>query len=51
MGPIALLDFVGLDVAQAIGEAIDAAVPDAIRDRVAAGACGRKSGRGFYTYD
>jgi 3-hydroxybutyryl-CoA dehydrogenase len=51
MGPIALLDFVGLDVAQAIGEAIDAPVPDAIRVRVEAGSCGRKSGRGFYSYD
>ena len=27
MGPIALLDFVGLDVSQAIGEAIGAEVP------------------------
>jgi 3-hydroxyacyl-CoA dehydrogenase len=51
MGPIALLDFIGLDVAQAIGEAIDAPVPEAIRELVANGACGRKSGRGFYTYD
>jgi 3-hydroxybutyryl-CoA dehydrogenase len=51
MGPIALLDFVGLDVAQAIGEAIDTPVPEAIRTRVDAGVCGRKSGRGFYSYD
>jgi 3-hydroxybutyryl-CoA dehydrogenase len=51
MGPIALLDFIGLDVAQAIGEAIDAPVPEAIRELVASGFCGRKSGRGFYTYD
>jgi 3-hydroxybutyryl-CoA dehydrogenase len=51
MGPIALLDFIGLDVAQAIGEAIDAPVPEAIRSLVAEGALGRKSGRGFYTYD
>jgi 3-hydroxybutyryl-CoA dehydrogenase len=51
MGPIALLDFVGLDVAQAIGEALETAVPDAIRTRVDAGACGRKSGRGFYSYE
>ena len=50
MGPIALLDFIGLDVAQAIGEAIDTPVPEAILTRVSDGALGRKSGRGFYTY-
>ena len=48
MGPLALLDFVGLDVAQAIGEAIGEDVPAAVRDRVAAGDLGRKTGRGFY---
>jgi 3-hydroxybutyryl-CoA dehydrogenase len=51
MGPIALLDFVGLDVAQAIGEAIGAPVPQALGELVQAGALGRKSGRGFYSYD
>ncbi len=51
MGPIALLDFVGLDVAQAIGETIGADVPSRLRDLVAAGALGRKAGRGFYEYD
>jgi 3-hydroxybutyryl-CoA dehydrogenase len=51
MGPIALLDFVGLDVAQAIGEAIEIAVPDALLALVAQGALGRKSGRGFYGYE
>ena len=51
MGPIALLDFVGLDVAQAIGEAIGVAVPDTLLELVAAGSLGRKSGRGFYRYD
>jgi 3-hydroxybutyryl-CoA dehydrogenase len=51
MGPLALLDFVGLDVAQAIGDAIGAAVPDAVRKLVAAGALGRKSGHGFYSYE
>jgi 3-hydroxybutyryl-CoA dehydrogenase len=51
MGPLALLDFVGLDVAQAIGEAIEAPVPSSLRALVDEGALGRKSGRGFYTYD
>ena len=51
MGPLALLDFVGLDVSQAIGEAIEADVPDRVRSLVADGALGRKSGRGFYNYD
>ena len=51
MGPLALLDFVGLDVAQAIGEAIDARVPERVRELVREDALGRKSGKGFYNYD
>lgn len=51
MGPIALLDFVGLDVSEAIGDAIGASVPAALRTLVQEGALGRKCGRGFYTYD
>ena len=51
MGPLALLDFVGLDVAQAIGEAIDAPVPERVRELVREDALGRKSGKGFYNYD
>ncbi len=50
MGPMALLDFVGLDVSQAIGEAIDVPVPEKLRALVQEGALGRKSGRGFYSY-
>jgi 3-hydroxyacyl-CoA dehydrogenase len=50
MGPLALLDFVGLDVALAIGEAIGADVPERLRSLVAQDALGKKSGRGFYTY-
>jgi 3-hydroxybutyryl-CoA dehydrogenase len=51
MGPIALLDFVGLDVAQAIGESIGLPVPTRLTELVQDGALGRKAGRGFYGYD
>lgn len=50
MGPLALLDFVGLDVAIAIGESIEAAVPDSVRRLVADGRLGRKSGAGFHDW-
>jgi 3-hydroxybutyryl-CoA dehydrogenase len=50
MGPLALLDLVGLDVAQSIGRTIGADVPERIDALVAEGALGRKTGRGFYTY-
>jgi 3-hydroxyacyl-CoA dehydrogenase len=50
MGPLALLDLVGLDVSAAIGEAIGAEIPDRIRSLIAEGALGRKAGRGFHTY-
>jgi 3-hydroxybutyryl-CoA dehydrogenase len=50
MGPLALLDFVGLDVAEAIGESIGAEVPDRLRALVADGRLGKKSGAGFYDY-
>jgi 3-hydroxyacyl-CoA dehydrogenase len=51
MGPLALLDFVGLDVSKAIGEAIGAALPERLEELVERGALGRKSGQGFYTYE
>jgi 3-hydroxybutyryl-CoA dehydrogenase len=51
MGPLALLDFVGLDVAAAIGESIGADVPDRVRELIAEGKLGRKAGQGFYSYD
>jgi 3-hydroxybutyryl-CoA dehydrogenase len=51
MGPLALLDFVGLDVAAAIGESIGADVPDRVRELIADGKLGRKAGAGFYEYD
>ncbi len=48
MGPIALLDYIGLDVSVAIGDAIGANVPQSLRDLCAEGALGRKTGRGLY---
>jgi 3-hydroxybutyryl-CoA dehydrogenase len=58
MGPLQLLDLVGLDVAEAIGEAICAEsrdpghrAPERIRQLVREGRLGRKSGEGFYRYD
>jgi 3-hydroxybutyryl-CoA dehydrogenase len=58
MGPLRLLDYVGLDVAEAIGHSLhadsgDAAheVPGLIIELVGAGRLGRKSGRGFFDYD
>ena len=50
MGPLALLDYVGLDVAVAIGDAIGTEVPQRLRDLVAEGALGRKTGRGLYNH-
>lgn len=51
MGPLQLLDFVGLDVSIAIGESIGADVPDRLRKMAAEGKLGRKVGAGFYTYE
>jgi 3-hydroxybutyryl-CoA dehydrogenase len=50
MGPLALLDFIGLDVAEAIGDEIGTPVPDRIRTLVEDGALGKKAGRGLYDY-
>jgi 3-hydroxybutyryl-CoA dehydrogenase len=50
MGPLALLDYVGLDVAAAIGRALEIEVPDTLGALVAEGALGKKAGRGFYRY-
>jgi 3-hydroxybutyryl-CoA dehydrogenase len=58
MGPLALLDFVGLDVAEAIGDALFADSSEAAHkppglmvEMVGEEKLGRKSGAGFYTYD
>jgi 3-hydroxybutyryl-CoA dehydrogenase len=50
MGPLALLDLVGLDVSKAIGETIGEPVPPRIEQLIAEGALGRKSGRGLHAY-
>jgi 3-hydroxybutyryl-CoA dehydrogenase len=57
MGPLALLDMVGLDVAIAIGEAMHAQTglqshepPSRLRSLAESGKLGRKSGEGFHTY-
>ena len=50
MGPLALLDLVGLDVSAAIGRTIGVEVPARVEELIAAGALGRKAGRGFHTY-
>src|SRR4051794_20024675 len=50
MGPLALLDLVGLDVSAAIGRTIDADVPATVQSLIDEGALGRKAGRGFHTY-
>ena len=51
MGPLALLDLVGLDVSQAIAEAIGIPVPSRVRALVDAGQLGRKAKSGFYEYE
>lgn len=58
MGPLALLDLIGLDIAYQILEALfnesrahrHAPAP-LLRQMNAAGLCGRKTGCGFYTYE
>jgi 3-hydroxybutyryl-CoA dehydrogenase len=51
MGPIALLDYVGLDVSKAIGESIGVPIPKRLVELVEAGTLGRKTGAGFYSYE
>ena len=47
MGPLALLDLIGLDVSVAIADEIGTEVPETVRRLVADGALGRKAGRGL----
>ena len=57
LGPLALADLIGLDTCVAIMEVLHEGLGDAkyapcplLREHVAAGRLGRKSGRGFYEY-
>jgi 3-hydroxybutyryl-CoA dehydrogenase len=50
LGPFALLDLVGLDVARAIGQSIDQEIPASLERLIEDGALGRKAGRGFHDY-
>jgi 3-hydroxybutyryl-CoA dehydrogenase len=51
MGPIALLDYVGLDMSRAIGDSLEVPVPRLLLELVDARSLGRKTGAGFYRYD
>lgn len=57
MGPLRTTDVVGLDVRLAIAEHLASELgerfepPAVLRDKVAAGELGRKTGRGFYDWD
>jgi 3-hydroxybutyryl-CoA dehydrogenase len=50
MGPLALLDLVGLDVSAAIARTIGIELPAKVEALIAEGALGRKAGRGFHAY-
>ena len=57
VGPITLLDEVGIDVGDKVGKILHGAFgarmtpPEALHQVVASGRLGRKNGKGFYTYD
>jgi 3-hydroxybutyryl-CoA dehydrogenase len=57
MGPLALADFIGLDVCLNVMNVLHEGIggdhfapPKVLRDLVAAGHLGQKTGRGFHTY-
>ena len=57
MGPLALCDLIGIDILQSVCDSLfeefkrpEYAPPPLMKRMVAAGRCGRKTGRGFYEY-
>jgi len=55
MGPVELVDSIGIDVAlhvsQVLGAAMNRPVPEKLAEMVKAGQLGRKSGQGFYRWE
>ena len=57
MGPLRLTDLVGLDVRLSIAESLAAILgprfdpPQLLRDKVASGKLGQKTGEGFYRWN
>ncbi len=55
MGPVLLADTVGLDICLSVAEMLSGPlgieVPERLRETVAKGNLGKKSGKGFYAYD
>ena len=55
MGPVELIDSVGIDVAlhvsKVLGKAMNRPVPSLLAEMVDSGNLGRKSGQGFYTWE
>jgi 3-hydroxybutyryl-CoA dehydrogenase len=50
MGPLALLDLIGLDISTAIGETIGEPIPPHLHELMAAGRLGRKTDSGIHEY-
>ena len=50
MGPLSLLDLVGLDVSAVIGRTIGEEIPPRVDELIADGTLGRKTKRGFHSY-
>ena len=52
MGPVELMDTVGLDIVRAVGEQLTPGVPaECLEARLKEGRLGKKSGRGFYAWE